>query len=753
MTLTTPLRDGVSATGATPVLSVRDLRVSFPSEAGRVEAVRGVSFDLLPGRTLGIVGESGSGKSATAMGIMGLLPPTADLRGQVLLGGQDLIGLDDRALSRVRGNSIGMVFQDPLSALTPIFSVGRLLSDALRVHQDLSKKAAWEQAVELLDLVGIPDPRGRAAAFPHEFSGGMRQRVVIALAIANRPSVLVADEPTTALDVTVQAQILDVLRLAQRETGAGLVLITHDLGVVAGHADDVAVMYAGRLVEKTDVHALFRRPTMPYTARLLAAVPTVDSGVRRPLVPIGGEPPVLSGLPDGCPFASRCAVALDACGSEEPELRPVTGHGDVACLRAAEIAGGTLDPTGGAGSVDQPVDTGRAAGSGDGSGDVVLRVEDLVKTFPVTKGAFVKRRVGTLHAVNQVSFELRTGETLGLVGESGSGKTTTLMEILRLRRPEGGRIEIAGREVGATAGTRAATSAHGTRAGTSADTSAHRTPADSGAHGPPAGSGGRGTPAESGGRGTPAGSGGRGRTLRHDVQIVMQDPLGALDPRLPVYQLLAEPLRAVGRDRAAIRSRVHELLALVGLDTSVGDRFPAALSGGQRQRVGIARALATDPKLLALDEPLSALDVSVQAGVINLLNRLKRELGLAYLMVAHDLAVVRYVCDRIAVMYLGHIVETGDTETLFADPKHPYTRALLSAAPVPDPQRERTRERIVLRGEQPSATDLPRGCAFIDRCPVYRLAGDDVQERCRTERPAARPVPGQPGHAYACHAA
>ncbi|MGA4838273.1 dipeptide ABC transporter ATP-binding protein [Streptomyces sp. G45] len=712
MTLTTPLRDGAAPTGATPVLSVRDLRISFPSEAGPVEAVRGVSFDLLPGRTLGIVGESGSGKSATAMGVMGLLPPTADLRGQVILDGQDLVGLDDRALSRVRGNTIGMVFQDPLSALTPIFSVGRLLSDALRVHQDLSRKAAWEQAVELLDLVGIPDPRNRASAFPHEFSGGMRQRVVIALAIANRPSVLVADEPTTALDVTVQAQILDVLRLAQRETGAGLVLITHDLGVVAGHADDVAVMYAGRFVEKTDVHTLFRRPTMPYTARLLAAVPTVDGGARRPLVPIGGEPPALSALPEGCPFASRCAVALDACGSEEPELRPVTGHGDVACLRAAEIAEGTLDPAGGVAALDPAAPAAREAGPvGAGSGDVVLRVEDLVKTFPVTKGAFVKRRVGTLHAVNQVSFELRAGETLGLVGESGSGKTTTLMEILRLRRPEGGRIEIAGREVGAPTAPRT------------------RGPVDA------------------------ARSGGRGRTPRHDVQIVMQDPMGALDPRLPVYELLAEPLRVLGRDRDAIRSRVHELLTLVGLDASLGDRFPAALSGGQRQRVGIARALATDPKLLALDEPLSALDVSVQAGVINLLGRLQRELGLAYLMVAHDLAVVRYICDRIAVMYLGHIVETGDTEALFAHPKHPYTRALISAIPVPDPERERSRERIVLTGEQPGAANLPRGCVFIDRCPLYRHADDSVRERCRTERPAPRPVPGQPGHEYACHAA
>ncbi|MGW1125852.1 dipeptide ABC transporter ATP-binding protein [Streptomyces sp. NPDC002526] len=681
----------------TPVLSVRDLHITFPSEAGPVEAVRGIGFDLLPGRTLGIVGESGSGKSATAMGIMGLLPPSAATGGQVLLDGRDLVGLTDKELSAIRGNSIGMVFQDPLSALTPIFTVGRLLSDALRVHQDLTKRAAWEQAVQLLDLVGIPDPRARAASFPHEFSGGMRQRVVIAMAIANKPSVLVADEPTTALDVTVQAQILDVLRLAQKETGAGLVLITHDLGVVAGHADDVAVMYAGRFVERAGVDELFARPVMPYTARLLAAVPTVDSGVRRPLVPIGGEPPALVDLPAGCPFASRCAVALDACRTDEPALRAVTGHGDVACLRADEIAAGSLDPAGGA-EAAEPDGTSGPSGGDASAGDVVLRVEDLVKTFPVTKGAVLKRRVGTLRAVNGVGFELRSGETLGLVGESGSGKTTTLLEILRLKRPEGGRIEIAGTEVG------------------SAESAA------------------------------------RLRELRRDVQIVMQDPMGALDPRLPVSELLAEPLRAIGRDRASIRARVRELLALVGLDEAMSDRFPAALSGGQRQRVGIARALATQPRLLVLDEPLSALDVSVQAGVINLLTRLKRELGLAYLVVAHDLAVVRYVSDRIAVMYLGHIVETGDTESLFADPKHPYTKALLSAIPVPDPKRERTRERVVLEGEQPSAARLPAGCVFVDRCPLYRLAGEEVRERCRTERPAASPVAGQPGHTYACHA-
>ncbi|MGW2277975.1 dipeptide ABC transporter ATP-binding protein [Streptomyces sp. NPDC001770] len=695
MTLTTPLPGPVPPAAAAPVLSVRDLRISFPSEAGRVEAVRGVGFDLLPGRTLGIVGESGSGKSATAMGIMGLLPPAAELRGQVLLGGRDLVGLGDKELSGVRGKSIGMVFQDPLSALTPIFTVGRQLSDALRVHQDLSKRAARERAVELLGLVGIPDPRERAGSFPHEFSGGMRQRVVIALAIANEPSVLVADEPTTALDVTVQAQILDVLRLAQRETGAGLVLITHDLGVVAGHADEVAVMYAGRIVERAGVDELFRRPAMPYTARLLAAVPTVDSGVHRPLLPIAGEPPALVGLPTGCPFAPRCAVALDACRTGEPSLRDIGGHGEVACLRAEETYGGTLDPAGDTAPVAPP--SGTRSGS-PGAGEVVLRVEDLVKTFPVTRGTVLKRRVGTLRAVDGVGFELRSGETLGLVGESGSGKTTTLLEILRLRRPEGGRIEVAGRDL-ATLGSAAAV-----------------------------------------------------RELRRDVQIVMQDPFGALDPRLPVSELLAEPLRAIRRDRGSIRARTAELLGLVGLDAAVGDRFPAALSGGQRQRVGIARALATEPKLLVLDEPLSALDVSVQAGVINLLARLKRELGIAYLVVAHDLAVIRYVSDRIAVMYLGHVVETGDTESLFAAPQHPYTKALLSAIPVPDPERERSRERVVLQGEQPSATRLPAGCVFVDRCPLYRLAGEEVRRRCRTERPAPTPVAGRPGHSYACHA-
>lgn len=695
MTSTIPSGPVVPAPGGlpAPALSVRDLSITFPSEAGPVHAARGVSFDVLPGRTLGIVGESGSGKSATAMGIMGLLPETAHLTGEVLLGGRDLVGLNDKQFSRVRGKEISMVFQDPLSALTPIFSVGRLLADALRVHQSLSRQAAWNRALELLDMVGIPEPQRRARSFPHEFSGGMRQRVVIALAMANSPSVIVADEPTTALDVTVQAQILDVLRTVQVETGAGILLITHDLGVVAGFADEVAVMYAGRIVEHAAADELFRAPVMPYTIGLLGAVPRPDADADQPLVPMGGEPPSLVGLPVGCSFADRCPAALDRCWTEDPEPLEIAGHGLVTCLRAEEIADGRLE----AASLF-PAPAARAGRRQHLSGDPVLRVSGLVKTFPLTKGAIRKRRVGTLHAVSDVSFDLRAGETLGLVGESGSGKTTTLLEIMRQKRPEGGRIDITGIDVASP------------------------------------------------------GSVGGAYDLRRAVQIVMQDPMGSLDPRLPVFQLLAEPLHAVGAGKAAIRARVAELLGLVGLEQSVGDRFPAALSGGQRQRVGIARALATEPRILVLDEPVSALDVSVQASIVNLLGQLRQELGLAYLVVAHDLAVMRHISDRIAVMYLGHIVEIGATEAIFGAPRHPYTEALLSAVPVPDPKAERSRERIVLEGEQPSASRLPPGCVFVDRCPLHKLLDEEVRERCRTERP----VLGQPAagsdHRHACHA-
>ena len=664
------------------MLAVRDLRVSFPSEAGRVDAVRGVGFDLYPGRTLGIVGESGSGKSVTSMAVMGLLPDYAAVSGSVSLGGRELLELDDRTMSDIRGQELGMIFQDPLSSLTPIFTVGRQIVEALQVHQDLDRDVAWKRAVELLDLVGIPNASARARSFPHEFSGGMRQRVVIAMAIANDPRVIIADEPTTALDVTVQAQVLEVLKLAQAETGAALIMITHDLGVVAGAADEVMVMYAGRPVEKAPVDELFGRPRMPYTIGLLGAVPRVDTTDRVPLVPIQGNPPLLVDQPPGCPFVPRCPISIPECTDREPALAPVPAHADhrAACIRADEISDGRIE-----GAPVYPLPTAPDATVGALPRDQrppVLELDGLSKTFPLLKGALLKRRVGWVYAVSDVDLDIREGETLGLVGESGCGKTTTLIEIMNLRPPQHGGIRVGGIDVESL----------------------------------------RGRKAE--------------RELRRRLQMVFQDPMGALDPRLTVFDILAEPLRAVGeKDRSVISNRVDELMELVGLDPEHSDRFPTAFSGGQRQRIGIARALATNPSLVVLDEPVSALDVSIQAGVINLLNELKAKLGLSYLFVSHDLSVVRHISDRVAVMYLGRIVEIGAVDQVFGHPQHPYTEALLSAIPVPDPRVERARKRVILRGDLPSPTDSTPGCRFVSRCPLHLTLNDVQRARCTDEIP------------------
>ncbi len=712
--LTNPDVAGPAPDTGAPVLSVRDLRVSFPSEAGRVDAVRGVDFDLYPGRTLGIVGESGSGKSVTSMAVMGLLPDYAAVSGSVTLGGRELLGLDDEAMSGVRGRDMAMIFQDPLSSLTPIFTVGGQIVEALQVHQDVAQDAAWKRAVELLDLVGIPRAAARARSFPHEFSGGMRQRVVIAMAIANDPRVIVADEPTTALDVTVQAQVLDVLRLARAETGAALIMITHDLGVVAGTADDVMVMYAGRPVETAPVDELFARPRMPYTIGLLGAVPRVDARQRTPLVPIVGNPPLLINQPPGCPFDPRCPVSLPECGEHEPALltvaadrpdTPFTG-GDpaaphrAACIRAPEIRDGLID--GGPVYPTPELPVSPAAAIPRERRAAVLELSGLSKTFPLLKGSLFKRRVGSVHAVTEVDLDIREGETVGLVGESGCGKTTTLLEIMNLRPPERGTITVAGVDVATLRGR------------------------------------------------------GEERELRRRLQMVFQDPMGALDPRLTVFDILAEPLRALGgSDGVVIGARVSELMELVGLDPEHTDRFPTAFSGGQRQRIGIARALATSPSLVVLDEPVSALDVSIQAGVINLLDELKAKLGLSYLFVAHDLSVVRHIADRVAVMYLGRIVEIGAVDEVFDDPRHPYTQALLSAIPVPDPAVERSRRRVILSGDLPSPTDDATGCRFVSRCPLHQTLDETQRARCTDEVPALTGSGGSDQHGSdqlnACH--
>ena len=673
------------------LLNVRDLHVTFESERGPVRAVRGVDLNLERGRTLCLVGESGSGKSATAGAVMGLLPPTAHVSGEVALDGEILTGLSDKEMSRIRGKRIGMVFQDPLSALTPMFTIGRLLADAVRVHQDISKARAWQRAVELLDLVGIREPAKRASDFPHEFSGGMRQRVVIAMAVANNPDLIIADEPTTALDVTVQAQILETLRTAQRETGAGVLLITHNLGVVAGYADDVDVMYAGKVVEQAPVEPAFAAPRMPYTIGLLGAVPTVSSQEREPLTAIPGEPPQLAAEPTGCPFADRCPAAVEACRQGEPELRRVGPDHAAACVRADEIAAGTLDVASLFGRGPSPEQGGDRHES-----EEVLRVRRLVKTYPITKGAILRRTVGRTTAVRGVDLDLRAGETLGLVGESGSGKSSTLMELMRLAPPESGSVELLGTPI--------------TDDLTSADRS----------------------------------------RIRSGVQLVMQDVSGSLSPRLTVYDILAEPLQVSGLGRSAIESRVYELLDLVGVDRSAVDRFPSAFSGGQRQRIGMARALALGPRVVILDEPVSALDMSVQAEVLNLLVHLQKRLGMAFLVIAHDLSVVRYLSDRVSVMYLGTIVETAPTSELFGRPRHPYTQALLSASPVPDPRIERHRERILLTGEAHALAD-ETGCVFRERCPLYRQLDDAGKARCAQPQTLA-PVNGAT-HQVACHAA
>jgi peptide/nickel transport system ATP-binding protein len=662
-----------------PLLEVKDLSVSFPQASGDVRAVRGISYTVDRGEFLGIVGESGSGKSVSSMAVMGLLPSNARVTGEILLRGESLLDKDDGELSRLRGREIAMIFQDPLSALTPVYKVGDQIAEGLRLHdRSLSKQAAAARAVELLRVVGIPAPEQRANAFPHEFSGGMRQRVMIAIAIANDPNLIIADEPTTALDVTIQAQILDVLQKAREITGAAIVLITHDLGVVAGNADRIAVMYAGRLVETGSVDDVFSRPAMPYTMGLLRSVPNLITGGRSRLVPLEGRPPSLSSLPPGCPFEPRCPISVPACLDAEPPLHDVGGGHAAACVRAPEIAWGPMD----ASSVfprPEPVTEVRP----DSEAAPILSITGLVRHFPLTVGAVFKKQVGTVKAVDGIDLEIRRGEVLGLVGESGCGKSTTILEVLEMTGPQGGSIVLDGHDV--------STLSKSERLG-----------------------------------------------MRRDVQIVFQDPMAALDPRLTIEDIVGEPLTVHGTSAADRRARVRDLLDLVGLEASMTSRYPHEFSGGQRQRVGIARALATNPKLLVLDEPVSALDVSIQAGVMNLLEDLKAELGLSYLFVAHDLAVVRQIADTVAVMYLGRIVESGRVEDVFARPRHPYTQALISAVPIPDPAAERSRSRILLDGDLPSPIDDISGCNFHGRCPLYKLLDDSRRRRCETEDPRLR---------------
>ncbi|GAA1317013.1 ABC transporter ATP-binding protein [Brachybacterium tyrofermentans] len=580
------------------ILSVRDLSVTFPSEYGTVRAVQNLSYEVYKGEALAIVGESGSGKSVSSLAVMGLLPRTATITGEIEMLGQKVFTLNDRQLSALRGNSVSMVFQDPLSALTPVYRVGQQIAEVVRIHHpEVSAAQAEKRAVELLDAVGIPEPARRSGQYPHEYSGGMRQRAMIAMAIANEPELIIADEPTTALDVTIQAQVMDLLKSAQEMIGAATVLITHDMGVVAGFADRVLVMKDSRMVETGGVDDIFYRPQEEYTRNLLAAVPRVDIADAEGSKSVAGT------------AMRKIADAVDADAPVIPrEERPA-----------------------------------------------VLEVEDLAKVYPITKGAIVRRKVGEQRAVDGISFDIREGECLALVGESGCGKTTTLMEIMQLRTPQEGVIRIGGTETGAL---------------TRKDRAA----------------------------------------LRSDITMVFQDPMASLDPRMPIADIIKEPMRVQGYSKERMDERVDWLLKMVGLLPEHAARFPTEFSGGQRQRVGVARALACDPKLIVLDEPTSALDVTVQAGVLAMLADLRARLGVSFLFVSHDLSVVRHISDRIAVMQKGKIVELGDTEDVFSDPQHEYSRELLSAVPIPDPEIARQRRRNII---DRSRFDGPEG--MMDR--------------------------------------
>jgi len=667
---------------AAPLLEVRDLKTCFDSEQGEVRAVDGVSFCIGRGETLAVVGESGSGKSVTSLSIMGLITGSGRIAGgTILLNGDNLLAKSEAEMRGIRGNDISMIFQEPMTSLNPVFTIGSQIAETIAHHKRVRRSDARRQAIEMLELVGIPEPARRFDVFPHQLSGGMRQRVMIAMALSCSPKLLIADEPTTALDVTIQAQILDLMRRLQKEFGMSILFITHDLGVVAEVADRVVVMYAGRAVEAATVADLFASPRMPYTIGLLNSVPRVDRAAFRQqrLRAIPGNVPNPIDLPSGCAFHPRCRFAIDVCGREVPRLED-TGNGHMArCLRSGEIA--SIAPAPGDARIAQA--TGAATGAA-AAARRLLEVKDLSVSFPI-RGGLASRVVGRVQAVRDISFDIAAGEVVGLVGESGSGKTTVGQALLRLVEPTGGKVMFDGIDVGGL-----------DRSGL--------------------------------------------RDLRRRMQIIFQDPFASLNPRMTVEEIVGEAFVIHKLERGPNRrARIAEILRSVGLSPDHMRRYPHEFSGGQRQRIGIARALAVRPQFIVADEPVSALDVSIQAQVVNLLQDLKQQLGLTLLFIAHDLGVVEYLCDRVIVMYLGRIMEVAPARALYASPAHPYTEALLSGVPIPDPTVKR--RRILLDGDIPSPINPPSGCVFRTRC---RLATAE----CAEVIPPLTEV--GPGHLSAC---
>jgi peptide/nickel transport system ATP-binding protein len=670
-----------------PLLEVQDLHVQFDTSRGVVRAVDGISYSVNRGEIVAIVGESGCGKSVSSLAIMRLLAKATGrvTAGRILFEGRDLLELSDEEMRELRGRDISMIFQEPMTSLNPVLSIGEQIMEPLFVHLKMSETEAQERALELLRLVGITDGERRLEQYPHHLSGGMRQRVMIAIGLACNPKLIIADEPTTALDVTIQAQILELMKDLSRRLDIALIIITHNLGVVARYADRVNVMYAARIVEQGSADDVFLRPCHPYTIGLMRSVPRLDlpRGIR--LETIEGLPPDLRTPPAGCRFAPRCQFRIDIC-SQDPALQEVGSDHRSACWRAQEIAAGSLISTATRGET-------ATLTTSEHSGKPLLKVNELHKYFTVKAAGvgFMSSKTATVKAVDDVSFTIAPGETLGLVGESGCGKTTVGRTILKLEEATGGSIQFAGADI------------------------THSSTKEM-------------------------------RVVRRQIQAIFQDPYSSLNPRMTVGQIIGEPLSVyrLVANRKEERERVETLLSQVGLFPYMAERYPHQLSGGQRQRVGIARALALEPKFIVCDEPVSALDVSIQGQIINLLEDLQARLNLSFLFIAHDLAVVRHISDRVAVMYLGRLVEVADRDELYAHPAHPYTKALLDAAPVPDPVIEREREPRALKGEIPSPLTPPPGCVFHTRCPI-------ADEECRREVPKARQI--GPRHIVACHKA
>ena len=706
------------------VLEIEDLSTHIQLTKSVVQAVGNVSLTVNAGETLGIVGESGCGKSMTGLSIMGLLPQGgAIVGGSIKLAGRELVGIKPEELRQIRGNEVAMIFQDPLTSLDPTKTIGYQVAEPVRLHRGASKAQALQRAVEVLSLVGLPRPKERLDDFPHQLSGGLRQRVMIAMALACEPQLLIADEPTTALDVTIQAQILDLLADLKDRLGMAMLLITHDMGVIARHTDRVNVMYAGRVVETAAVSELFSEMRHPYTQALLASIPQLNQDARKALHAIPGLPPDLSSPPTGCRFAPRCMLATDKCRSEEPPLVGETSAHLFSCWHpvSGPLALETI-PTGGpdadsiglaapvseagfvadvaievpAASADSPLAVAdrpvAPADAADGAAGrdrkPLLDLRNLVKEFPVRSGAIMQRKVGAVHAVSDVSFSVEAGTTFGLVGESGCGKTTIGKLIVALEQPDSGSIALGDVDVTALRGSDL-------------------------------------------------------RRKRRDLQLMFQDPHASLDPRMRVGAIIGEPLaiQHLGTKQQQ-RDRVFELLGEVGLPRNAVERYPHEFSGGQRQRIGLARALTMNPRLIVADEPVSALDVSIRAQVLNLMKRLQQTHGLTYVVISHDLAVVKYMADRIGVMYLGKMVELGTSEDIYQRHAHPYTAGLLSAIPVPEPEAAREKRGTGIKGELPSPINPPSGCRFRTRCPY-------VQDLCASEEPPLRSF--GPGHIAACH--